>query len=273
MSSFLDTPGSPTNKRERANRDAQFKFLSQRITRVEKHLAIINQRFQVLATKTGRLKLRSELVAKAVNDYADEESISIKNGLRGFVDCFLALQSHMQAHADHIENKVIEPFSRYSHTCRHMKEDLKNGFTARDKLLAKEKQLERIKGKEPANKSKILESDTSKIRDDAEKQTKSLEEEMDNFEKEKIRDIKIVFGNYIHGAMHYHAKALEVLTLADQYIANINEEEDLEEFRNMIQANSLSPRLDITKAHSTTSLNATETQGRIEDDDDEDDEG
>lgn len=72
--------------------------MSQRIGRVEKNLAIINQRFQILATKMGRLKLRSENVAKAVNDYADEESISIKSGLRGFVDCFLALQSHLQAH-------------------------------------------------------------------------------------------------------------------------------------------------------------------------------
>lgn len=82
----------------RANRDAQFKFLSQRINKVEKNLGTINQRFQILATKMGRLKLRSENLAKAINDYADEESISIKGGLRGFVDCFLALQSHLQAH-------------------------------------------------------------------------------------------------------------------------------------------------------------------------------
>ena len=63
---------------------------------------------------------------------------------------------------------------------------------------------------------------------DATRTTCHLEETIDNFEKQKIKDIKTIFSECITIEMLFHGKALEVYTAAYQNIQNIDEEEDLE---------------------------------------------
>ena len=63
---------------------------------------------------------------------------------------------------------------------------------------------------------------------DATRTTRHLEETIDNFEKQKIKDIKTIFSEFITIEMLFHGKALEVYTAAYQNIQKIDEEEDLE---------------------------------------------
>uniref|UniRef100_A0A8C0ZBU0 Uncharacterized protein n=1 Tax=Cyanistes caeruleus TaxID=156563 RepID=A0A8C0ZBU0_CYACU len=63
---------------------------------------------------------------------------------------------------------------------------------------------------------------------DATRTTRHLEETIDHFEKQKIRDIKNIFSEFITIEMLFHGKALEILTAAYQNIQNIDENEDLE---------------------------------------------
>ena len=86
---------------------------------------------------------------------------------------------------------------------------------------------------------------------DATRTTRHLEQTIDNFEKQKIKDVETIFSEFITIEMLFHGKALEVYTAAYQNIQKIDEE-DLEVFRHSlypqdypsclaIRANSKSP--------------------------------
>uniref|UniRef100_A0AAY4CM85 Uncharacterized protein n=1 Tax=Denticeps clupeoides TaxID=299321 RepID=A0AAY4CM85_9TELE len=92
---------------------------------------------------------------------------------------------------------------------------------------------------------------------DATRTTRQLEETIDDFEKQKILDIKKIFGEFVTVEMAFHAKALEVYTTAFQHIQNIDEEGDLEVFRSLLHPPSYQSRLEIVRANSKTSLNQT----------------
>nr|KAF6300474.1 hypothetical protein mMyoMyo1_004949 [Myotis myotis] len=101
---------------------------------------------------------------------------------------------------------------------------------------------------------------------DATRTTRQLEETIDNFEKQKIKDIKTIFSEFITIEMLFHGKALEVYTAAYQNIQKIDEEEDLEisvvsyllslqqVFRNSLYPPDYSSRLDIVRANSKSPL-------------------
>lgn len=50
----------------------------------------------------------------------------------------------------------------------------------------------------------------------------------EQFEKQKITDLKEILTNFILIQLKYHSAALEVLTASYQEIASIDEKEDLE---------------------------------------------
>ncbi|KAF3826390.1 hypothetical protein GH733_008915, partial [Mirounga leonina] len=68
---------------------------------------------------------------------------------------------------------------------------------------------------------------------DATRTTRHLEKSTDNFEKQKIKDMKTIFSEFITIEMLFHGKTLEVYTAAYQNIQKIDEE-DLEVFRNSL---------------------------------------
>ncbi|MCJ8749650.1 hypothetical protein PDJAM_G00178730 [Pangasius djambal] len=94
---------------------------------------------------------------------------------------------------------------------------------------------------------------------DATRTTRQLEETIDLFERQKIRNIKKIFGEFVTVEMAFHAKALEVYTTAYQHIQNVDEEADLEVFRSSLHPRDYQSRIDIVRANSKTSLNHTGT--------------
>lgn len=55
----------------------------------------------------------------------------------------------------------------------------------------------------------------------------SLEEKTNNFERQKLHDIKSILLDFITIEIGYHAKVLEIFTKAFNDIEHINEESDL----------------------------------------------
>uniref|UniRef100_A0A2I3GIS1 Family with sequence similarity 92 member A n=1 Tax=Nomascus leucogenys TaxID=61853 RepID=A0A2I3GIS1_NOMLE len=89
---------------------------------------------------------------------------------------------------------------------------------------------------------------------DASRTSRHLEETINNFERQKMKDIKTIFSEFITIEMLFHGKALEVYTAAYRTIQNIDEDEDLEVFRNSLYAPDYSSRLDIVRANSKSPL-------------------
>ncbi|KAM7075738.1 CBY1-interacting BAR domain-containing protein 1 isoform 3-T3 [Molossus nigricans] len=207
-------------RRSLENRDAQTRQLQNAVTNVEKHFGELCQIFAAYVRKTARLRDKADLLVNEINVYASTETPNLKQGLKNFADEFAKLQDYRQAQVERLEAKVVEPLKAYGTIV----------------------------------KMKRAETELQRATMDATRTTRHLEETIDNFEKQKIKDIKTIFSEFITIEMLFHGKALEVYTAAYQNIQKIDEEEDLEVFRNSLYPPDYSSRLDIVRANSKSPL-------------------
>ncbi|XP_077126963.1 CBY1-interacting BAR domain-containing protein 1 isoform X2 [Ranitomeya variabilis] len=199
-------------------RDNQTRQIQETVGNVEKHFGELCQIYAGYVRKTARLRDKADLLVREVNAYADTETPNLKHGLKGFADELAKLQDYRQAEVERLEAKVIEPLKSYG---------------AIIKLKRAETELQRAT------------MDAARI-------SRQLEETIDNFEKQKIKDIKKIFSDFVTIEMLFHGKAVEVLSAAFQHIEDINEEEDLEVFRSSLHPPDFQSRLDIVRANSRT---------------------
>ncbi|XP_014405732.1 PREDICTED: protein FAM92A1, partial [Myotis brandtii] len=239
-----------------SSRDAQTRQLQNAVTNVEKHFGELCQIFAAYVRKTARLRDKADLLVNEVNVYAATETPNLKQGLKNFADEFAKLQDYRQAEVERLEAKVVEPLKAYGTIVKLKRDDLKATLTARNREAKQLTQLERTRQRNPSDRHVISQAETELQRAtmDATRTTRQLEETIDNFEKQKIKDIKTIFSEFITIEMLFHGKALEVYTAAYQNIQKIDEEEDLEVFRNTLYPPDYSSRLDIVRANSKSPL-------------------
>ncbi|XP_036788920.1 CBY1-interacting BAR domain-containing protein 1 isoform X4 [Manis pentadactyla] len=217
-------------RRSLENRDVQTRQLQDAVTNVEKHFGELCQIFAAYVRKTARLRDKADLLVNEINMYASTETPNLKQGLKNFADEFAKLQDYRQAEVERLEAKVVEPLKAYGAIV----------------------------------KMKRAETELQRATMDATRTTRHLEETIDNFEKQKIKDIKTVFSEFITIEMLFHGKALEVFTAAYQNIQKIDEEEDLEVFRNSLYPPDYSSRLDIVRANSKSPLQRSLSAAKCE---------
>ncbi|KAF3833868.1 hypothetical protein F7725_025072, partial [Dissostichus mawsoni] len=238
-------------------RDNQTRKIQENITNVEKHFGEMCQLFSAYVRKTARLRDKSDVLVREIGLYADTETPDLKRGMKQFADHMAKIQDYRQAEVERLESKVIEPLKSYGAVVKRKREDLKATQSARDREAKQMAQLERTRQRNPSDRQIIAESELQRATMDATRTTRQLEETIDEFERQKIRDIKKIFGEFVTVEMSFHAKALEVYTLAFQSIQSVDEEQDLEVFRSSLHPPDYQSRLDIVRANSKTSLDRT----------------
>ncbi|KAL7381121.1 hypothetical protein ABVT39_000875 [Epinephelus coioides] len=238
-------------------RDNQTKKIQENITNVEKHFGEMCQLFAAYVRKTARLRDKSDVLVKEIGMYADTETPDLKRGMKQFADHLAKIQDYRQAEVERLEAKVVEPLKSYGAVVKRKREDLKMTQSARDREAKQMAQLERTRQRNPSDRHIIAETELQKATMDATRITRQLEEIIYEFEKQKIRDIKKIFCEFVTVEMSFHAKALELYTLAYQSIQSVDEEEDLEVFRSSLHPPDYQSRLDIVRANSKTSLDRT----------------
>ncbi|ERE81305.1 protein FAM92A1-like protein [Cricetulus griseus] len=241
-------------RRNLEDRDAQTKQLQSAVTNVEKHFGELCQIFAAYVRKTARLRDKADLLVNEINLYASTETPNLKQGLKSFADEFAKLQDYRQAEVERLEAKVVEPLKAYGTIVKMKRDDLKATLTARNREAKQLSQLERTRQRNPSDRHVIAETELQRATIDATRTSRHLEETIDNFEKQKIKDIKNIFSEFITIEMLFHGKALEVFTTAYQNIQKIDEDEDLEVFRNSLYLPDYPSRLDIVRANSKSPL-------------------
>ncbi|XP_017393578.1 protein FAM92A isoform X1 [Cebus imitator] len=236
--------------------NAQTKQLQTAVSNVEKHFGELCQIFAAYVRKTARLRDKADLLVNEINAYAATETPHLKLGLMNFADEFAKLQDYRQAEVERLEAKVVEPLKAYGTIVKMKRDDLKATFTARNREAKQLTQLQRTRQRNPSDRHIISQAETELQRAamDASRTSRHLEETIDSFERQKMKDIKTIFSEFITIEMLFHGKALEVYTAAYQNIQNIDEDEDLEVFRNSLYAPDYSSRLDIVRANSKSPL-------------------
>ncbi|XP_053571171.1 CBY1-interacting BAR domain-containing protein 1 [Bombina bombina] len=233
-----------------ATQDNQTRQIQETLTNVEKHFGELCQIYAGYVRKTARLRDKADLLVREVNAYADTETPNLKHGLKNFADEFAKLQDYRQAEVERLEAKVVEPLKSYGAVIKLKREDLKVTLTARNREAKQVAQLEKTRQRNPSDRQIISQAETELQRAtmDAARISRQLEETIDNFEKQKFKDLKKIFSDFITIEMLFHGKALEVYTAAYQHIQDIDEEEDLEVFRSSLHPPDFQSRLEVVRA-------------------------
>ncbi|XP_067886923.1 CBY1-interacting BAR domain-containing protein 1 [Heterodontus francisci] len=242
-------------------RDGQIKYIQSTVTNVEKHFGEMCSLLAACARKTARLRDKSDLLVKELRDYADTETPNLKYGLNNFADHFALVQDYRHAEVERLEAKVVEPMKKYGSITKLKKEDVKVASCAIKRESKQIAHVEKIRQRNPSDRQIVTqaESELQRVTMDTTRISRQLEETIDDFQEEKIKDIKKIFGDFITIEIAFHAKALEVYSNAYQHIQNIDEEADLEIFRNTLHLQPNQPRLSIVSANSINTMNGTDS--------------
>ena len=137
---------------------------------------------------------------------------------------------------DRLEVRLVMPLQSYSSNCKKARDNLKSLQVARDKELSKQQAFDRVKLREPANRSKLSqhESELQKAKVDSDRVLGDTQEQAEMFEKRKTEDLKKIFGDFLQTHMAFHAKALSLYTSAFQFLHSIDGVEQLNAFRQNI---------------------------------------
>ncbi|KAG5889636.1 hypothetical protein JTB14_028916 [Gonioctena quinquepunctata] len=225
--------------RSRSNCETEAKFIQGRIHSVERNLAEFCNIFAQYSRKAARLRDKGDEIAKLVLNFAETESInkSLAVGLENFADCFSLLGDYADLRVSTIDEKVVGELGKYQDICKHAKEEVKDIYSARDKEVARRRQLDRLRERNPRNRQQIIQAETDLVKATAEvsKSIHSLEDKTNSFEKQKLHDIKSILLDFVTVEIGFHAKCLEILTKAYNNVESINEESDLEEFKKSLR--------------------------------------
>ncbi|KAF7649878.1 hypothetical protein LDENG_00134650 [Lucifuga dentata] len=211
-------------------RYSQTMRVQEKITNVERHFGQMCQLFSAYVRKTARLRDKGDLLVQEIGLYAESETPNLKRGMKQFADQMAKIQDYRHAEVERLEAKVVEPLKSYRAIIKRQRDDLKTTQSARDREAKQMTQLERTRRRNPSDRQIIsqAESELHRATMDATRTTRQLEETISEFEKLKMQDIKKIFSDFTLVEMSFHAKALEVYTLAYQSIQTVEEQEDLE---------------------------------------------
>ncbi|XP_045620342.1 CBY1-interacting BAR domain-containing protein 1-B isoform X1 [Procambarus clarkii] len=214
----------------------QARFIQERISGVEKHFGQICNALGSYTRKTAKLRDRGDVLSKTLLDYGEVENLnkSLRSALCDTADTLAAVQDYRNVQVERLETRVVGEIALYGGICKAAREELKRSFDTRQQEINHRRDLEKTKNRRPQNRQQIVIAETKhqKATAEAKRACQNLEEQMDQFEQKKVADLKKVLREFVQTELAFHAKALELYTKAYNQISNIEEEEDLEAFRN-----------------------------------------
>lgn len=138
--------------------EQQAKFIQERINHTERHFGELCNVFAEYTRKAARVRDKCDAVAKIAMNYAESEDVnkSLSDGLGNFAYCFSIMGDYGDLRVKKIENDVISEFSQYETICKNAKEEVKHIFNVRDREIARKRQLDRIRERNPRNRQQIV---------------------------------------------------------------------------------------------------------------------
>ncbi|XP_048486207.1 CBY1-interacting BAR domain-containing protein 1-A isoform X1 [Plutella xylostella] len=212
--------------------EQQAKFIQDRINTVEKYFGELCLAFTGYARKTARLRDKGDDLAEVLKEYASHETVnkSLSVNLENLSLTLSALEEYRNCAVQRMEAKVIGELSQYETICKHAREELKHTMSVRDKELSRKKVLDKSRERQPFNRQQVAYAESELLKASAEmsRTAKGLSEQTDFFERRKLQQLKSLLSDFIMIEMTFHAKAVELLTIAYQRVDEINEKADLE---------------------------------------------
>ncbi|XP_553768.4 CBY1-interacting BAR domain-containing protein 1 isoform X4 [Anopheles gambiae] len=241
--------------------DEQTKFILERISTVEKHFGELCGAFAEYTRKVARMRDKTDELAHTTQDYCDTEKLNptLTGALSSMAKAVTLLGDFHDARVKRLEAKIVSELAQYETVCKHCKEDVKEALLVRDKDLAKRKQLEQSKSRNGRLKRNTNDTEIIKSNLEVEKALKEIEHQVERFEKQKLHDLKELLLSFVLIELKMHTQAVEVLSATYQDISDIDESKDLQQFKKILQQDTVPDRyfLQRIKSQSMGALNAT----------------
>ncbi|XP_040162515.1 protein FAM92A-A isoform X2 [Anopheles arabiensis] len=241
--------------------DEQTKFILERISTVEKHFGELCGAFAEYTRKVARMRDKTDELAHTTQDYCDTEKLNptLTGALSSMAKAVTLLGDFHDARVKRLEAKIVSELAQYEMVCKHCKEDVKEALLVRDKDLAKRKQLEQSKSRNGRLKRNTNDTEIIKSNLEVEKALKEIEHQVERFEKQKLHDLKELLLSFVLIELKMHTQAVEVLSATYQDISDIDESKDLQQFKKILQQDTVPDRyfLQRIKSQSMGALNAT----------------
>ncbi|XP_077167104.1 CBY1-interacting BAR domain-containing protein 2 [Paroedura picta] len=215
------------------SRDGQVKLMENVVTNAETYFGKFCTLMAAYTRKTAKLRDKSDLLVKQLINYANTENPELRTAVKNFAEELAKVQDYRQAEVERLETKVVQPLKVYGALIKQTRAEIKKFNSARNHEIKQLEKLEKLRQKSPSDRHMIsqAESNVHRASVDASRTTQQLEETIDEFQKQKLKDIQKIFMDFVTIEMVFHAKALEVYSCAFQNLENYDLEKDLEDFR------------------------------------------
>ncbi|TKC44069.1 hypothetical protein EI555_002156 [Monodon monoceros] len=193
------------------------------VTNAEK---CFGQFYSLLATytrKTARLPDKADQLVKQLIDFTNTENPEMRAVLRNFAEDL--------AKVERLETKVVKPLKLYGVQMKQTQAEIKKFKHVQNEELKQLEKLERLRQKSPSERQTIAETGVQRALVDASRTSHQLEETVDAFQEQKLKDLQKIFLDFVTIEMVFHAKAVEVYSSAFQTLESYDLERDLEDFR------------------------------------------
>ncbi|XP_060110162.1 CBY1-interacting BAR domain-containing protein 2 [Heteronotia binoei] len=222
------------------SRDGQVKMMENVVTNAEAYFGKFCTLMASYTRKSAKLRDKSDQLVKQLIDYSNTENPELRTAVRNFAEELAKVQDYRQAEVERLEMKVVQPLKVYGPLIKQTRAEIKKFNSAQNNEIKQLEKLEKLRQKSPSDRHMIsqAESNVHKASVDASRTTHQLEETIDEFQKQKLKDIQKIFSDFVTIEMVFHAKALEVYSNAFQNLESYDLEKDLEDFRSKIHIGS-----------------------------------
>ncbi|KAI3355170.1 hypothetical protein L3Q82_017868 [Scortum barcoo] len=229
--------------------------MDQTVKRAEKYLGEICSLLASYTRKTAKLRDKADLLVVQLFDFSSTEDPELQTGLKNLAEDLAMVQDYRQAQVERLEMRVVAPLKAYGDIVKNKRADLKKFSTDLNRELKELQKLEKIRLRKPADRQSIAEVNAQKASNNSQHSIRQLEETITDFQRQKLKDIKSIFTDFITVEMLFHAKALEVYTHTYHNLEAMNTEKDLELFNGRIKmSDSRTGRLDTPLSRYSSSL-------------------
>uniref|UniRef100_A0A8D0GRX9 CBY1 interacting BAR domain containing 2 n=1 Tax=Sphenodon punctatus TaxID=8508 RepID=A0A8D0GRX9_SPHPU len=186
------------------------------VTNAEKYFGQFCTLMASYTRKTAKLRDKSDLLVKQLIDYANSENPELRSAMKNFAEELAKVQDYRQAEVERLETKVVEPLKLYGIRLKQTRTDIKRFNNARNNEIKQLEKLEKLRQKAPSDRHAIAESNVHKASVDASRSTQQLEETINEFQKQKLKDIQV--KGSIHPACPHTEVSVEPLSWTDTYL-------------------------------------------------------
>ncbi|KAI5704942.1 hypothetical protein M8J75_010317 [Diaphorina citri] len=242
-------------------RELQAKFIQNRTSHTEKNIAELCRVLTGYTLNHARLRDSSDHVSQVLAYMSEAETVSksLAQGLRKLSLVMSQLGDSQDTEVKLLEENVLAKLAQYEDKCKYARTEASNISAAFSKESTRRKECEKLRQRNPRSPQMNTQAETDYAKAQAEvtRKLKIIEEKMQVFEEQKIKDIKLTLHTLILAQIRHHAKALELFTQGYKYIEDISEQDDLQSFMDILSEPQSIHRLETVKKiiASNSSLN------------------